>query len=311
MRSSEVRITFYNYAIGPLYVTGLQVHGQAITVYDPVTLTREDAASQSTYLKRMLTLDLSLSADEVFGEALACYLLDRFKTPFTDVRQVILCIPECRQLSSVQFACSAQRKDGSQMKGLAHTIFSNVFVAFTALAAWLHSAWVFATSFGGNPPSGDGFQVALWYVPGALLAFALDIGLLATSVRLRTRRTKARIVTFFALALFQFYLQFVYLIEHTPAVVLSAGVRQEWQAVIQVIADLRIVIVPLLLPLALILYTAEHDDQPADKPIAVDNKPVNQESALIVSGVVPEDFLAPVGSSNGHNKDAAAIVVRH
>jgi hypothetical protein len=54
MRGSEVRITFYNYAIGPLYVTKLQVRGQAVTVYDPVTQTREDTTSQSTYLKRML-----------------------------------------------------------------------------------------------------------------------------------------------------------------------------------------------------------------------------------------------------------------
>jgi hypothetical protein len=35
-----------------------------------------------------VTFDLPLSADEVFGEALAFYLLDRFKTPFTDVWQV-------------------------------------------------------------------------------------------------------------------------------------------------------------------------------------------------------------------------------
>jgi hypothetical protein len=90
VRGSEVRITFYNYATGPLYVTKLQVRGQAITVYDPLTHTQEDAASQSTYLKRGLTLDLPLSADEVFGEALAYYLLDRFKTPFTNVQQVTL-----------------------------------------------------------------------------------------------------------------------------------------------------------------------------------------------------------------------------
>ncbi|GEM_PF-1252078 len=91
VRGSEIVIPMLNYATGPLYVTKLQVRGQAITTYDPVTQTQEDAASQAAYLKRVLTVDLPLSADEVYGEALACYLLDRYKAPFTEVRHVIIC----------------------------------------------------------------------------------------------------------------------------------------------------------------------------------------------------------------------------
>ncbi len=90
VRASEIAIPLLNYATGPLYVTKLQVRGQAITVYDPVVQTQEDAASQSVYLRRVHMLDLPLSGDEVFGEALAHYLLDRYKAPFTNVEQVTI-----------------------------------------------------------------------------------------------------------------------------------------------------------------------------------------------------------------------------
>lgn len=90
VRASEITLTLQNSALGPLFATKLQVRGQPVTTYDPVTQTREDAASQAAYQKRTLTHDLPLSADVVLAEALAAYLLDRYKAPFTRIESVTI-----------------------------------------------------------------------------------------------------------------------------------------------------------------------------------------------------------------------------
>jgi hypothetical protein len=88
VHGSEVAIPLINYAIGPLFVTKLQVRGLPITTYDPITQVQEDTASQSLYLRRIRALDLPLSGSVEFGEALAYYVLSRYKTPFTLVESV-------------------------------------------------------------------------------------------------------------------------------------------------------------------------------------------------------------------------------
>ncbi len=88
VRGAEVIIPLYNYETFPLYVTKLQIRGKAITTYDPLALAQEDAASQATYLKRVLALDLPLSGNELFGDSLSTYLLDRYKDVFTDIERV-------------------------------------------------------------------------------------------------------------------------------------------------------------------------------------------------------------------------------
>jgi hypothetical protein len=88
VKASEITIPMYNTAIGPLYVSLLQVRGRAVTVYDPLTVTQSDATSQSAYQTRPLTLTLPLSSDESFAESLAQYVLDRYKVPFTAVESI-------------------------------------------------------------------------------------------------------------------------------------------------------------------------------------------------------------------------------
>ncbi len=90
VRASEITLTLQNSALGPLFATKLQVRGQPVTTYDPVTQTREDTASQSAYQKRTLTHDLPLSADVIVAESLAAYLLDRYRAPFTRVESVTI-----------------------------------------------------------------------------------------------------------------------------------------------------------------------------------------------------------------------------
>ncbi|MHB8625616.1 MAG: hypothetical protein ACYDBJ_04500 [Aggregatilineales bacterium] len=88
VRGSEITITMTNAALGVLYANTLQIRGQAITSYDPVTQTAQDAASQTAYQKREWTHDLPLSADVDFAQSLAAYLLDRYAQPFTRVDAV-------------------------------------------------------------------------------------------------------------------------------------------------------------------------------------------------------------------------------
>ncbi|HVO70082.1 MAG TPA: hypothetical protein VMT24_08555 [Aggregatilineaceae bacterium] len=81
IEATRATITLSNTAIGPLYVTKLQVRGKPIRVYDPITIEEEDAASQNLYEKRALALDLWMMPDPVFGQAYAEYLVGRYKAP--------------------------------------------------------------------------------------------------------------------------------------------------------------------------------------------------------------------------------------
>ncbi|MCZ7540150.1 MAG: hypothetical protein M5U29_09590 [Anaerolineae bacterium] len=81
IEATRVAITLTNTAIGPLYVTRLQVRGKPIRVYDPITLDAGDASSQASFEERSLALDLPMQPDPVFGQAYAEYLVGRFKTP--------------------------------------------------------------------------------------------------------------------------------------------------------------------------------------------------------------------------------------
>ncbi len=81
IEATRAAITLTNTAIGPLYVTHLQVRGKPIRVYDPITLDAGDASSQADFEERALALDLPMQPDPVFGQAYAEYLVGRFKTP--------------------------------------------------------------------------------------------------------------------------------------------------------------------------------------------------------------------------------------
>ncbi|MEW6578646.1 MAG: hypothetical protein AB1435_05565 [Chloroflexota bacterium] len=81
IEATRAAITLTNTAIGPLYVTRLQVRGKPIRTYDPITLVASDANSQARYERRAAALDLPMQPDPVFGQAYAEYLVGRYKTP--------------------------------------------------------------------------------------------------------------------------------------------------------------------------------------------------------------------------------------
>lgn len=81
VEATRAQITLSNTAIGPLYVTHLQVRGKPIRTYDPITVVQADGDSQARYERRARVLDLALQSDPVFAQAYAEYLVGRFAEP--------------------------------------------------------------------------------------------------------------------------------------------------------------------------------------------------------------------------------------
>ena len=149
---------------------------------------------------------------------------------------------------------------------LSHLNGSELFVAFTALAALTHSTWSLAVVFGGLEPD-FGLSWIGWIIPGFFIALSIDVGLLVTSMQLRSgSRTWQRYIAFVVLALSMFSLQLYYSITHAPLVPLSAGVRIDWIPFLSLFRDAMIWIVPLLLPIAITLHSFSGNDRPEPMP---------------------------------------------
>ncbi len=157
------------------------------------------------------------------------------------------------------------------------------FIAATGLAALVHSTWSLGTLFAGTQPDihTDGLIPYLfWLVPALLIAFAMDVGQIATSAEIRAgHRTKSRYFTFGVFALATYYLQWVYIAHHMPALDLAPGVRESWGGVAQLIRDSAIWVVPALLPLSTTLYTLSGGQ--AQQPITA-NPEVTETKAVVI-----------------------------
>lgn len=79
--ATRMKITLTNNAIGSLYVTLLKVRGRPIITYNPIVLEHADTTSQETYQTRARVIDLPMQSKPIFGEALAGYLIFRYKNP--------------------------------------------------------------------------------------------------------------------------------------------------------------------------------------------------------------------------------------
>lgn len=88
INGNDVEVSFANVASGTLYIQKLQVRGIGIVNYNPNTITQEDAASQASYRKRVLAISLPLPSGQNFAQALAGYLLGRYKNPAYRVRSI-------------------------------------------------------------------------------------------------------------------------------------------------------------------------------------------------------------------------------
>lgn len=149
------------------------------------------------------------------------------------------------------------------MKFIKHAT-AQPFILATGVAALVHSTWALAVLFSGEPPAWDPSSPAswarwaYWLLPALLIAFALDVGQVATSAEIRAgERTPTKYVTFIVFALATYYLQWIYIAHHMPALQLGAGVYQEGLAarVVLLTRNAAIWFIPALLPLSTTMYT--------------------------------------------------------
>ena len=133
-------------------------------------------------------------------------------------------------------------------------IITQPFIAATGAAALVHSTWALGTLFAGEQP--EGWHLLGWLLPALLIAFALDVGQIATSAEIRRHGlTPARGVTFAVFAAATYYLQWLYIAHHMPALALAPGVRESWSGSATLLRDAAVWIIPALLPLSTLLYT--------------------------------------------------------
>lgn len=146
------------------------------------------------------------------------------------------------------------------MKFLRH-LLENPFITFTGLAALVHSTWSLGTLFSGVAPSGDWGQWIEWVLPAFFIAFAMDVGQISTSAKIRHYGLNwQRGLAFFVFSVATYYLQFLYIAHHMPALVIGDGVGEWHQQGVIGLRDAAIWILPLLLPLSTMLYTISDGD---------------------------------------------------
>lgn len=169
-------------------------------------------------------------------------------------------------------------------------IKSQPFVAATAAAALIHSAWSLGTLFSGTQPVppiiGDDMQLWIefviktlaWHIPAVSIAFAFDVGQVVTAHEIRTAHSAGRIpirkyVTFVVFAAATYYLQMLYAAHHFPDLALGAGVSPEHRPTVQLWLDAAVWVIPAFLPLSTLLYTFSggdtdnHVETPQNAPI--------------------------------------------
>ena len=135
-----------------------------------------------------------------------------------------------------------------------------------AVATFRHSALGFSTLEAGN------------VLLGALSAIAVDIGVMLNAERLQRVQTgRGPIIMGLALsALASIYSQLLYTVTHADAVPVAAGAL--WmQSVAEMVINLRVVIVPVLLPALAVVYS-----------FASDSKSVQEDTPVVASDVAPD-----------------------
>lgn len=147
------------------------------------------------------------------------------------------------------------------------------FIVSTGLAALVHSTWSLGTLFSGQQPTHSAqtdawlyaLQVAAWLLPAFLIAFALDIGQIVTSheirIAVRTHQKLTRkYVVFSVFAIATYYLQWLYIAHHMPALPLAPGISALHAPLATALRDFAVWLVPALLPLSTFMYTFSHAD---------------------------------------------------
>ncbi len=86
--ATQATIKMSNTAAGTLWATKLQIRGNAVTTYDPITLTQIDQTSIDQYGEVEYTLDLPFNNDPIFATNLGIYLVSRYLNPYSEIQYV-------------------------------------------------------------------------------------------------------------------------------------------------------------------------------------------------------------------------------
>lgn len=184
--------------------------------------------------------------------------------------------------------------------------FRQPFIFATGLAALMHSTWSLGTLFAGQAPQAAwSLQFIGWIAPAVLIAFALDVGQIVTSAELRAgERTLAKYATFGVFAIATYYLQWLYIVHHMPALDLGLGVSADAHATVTLMRDAAIWIIPALLPLSTLLYTFSYASthSPIAPPASV------QQSEPVHPVMQPVQQVERYASANNNGQRTGAVV---
>lgn len=148
---------------------------------------------------------------------------------------------------------------------------SEPFIVAIGVATWAHSAWAWSAAFGVPMRdlqfSSNWIATLLALLPGALMAFAIDVGQIHTVHEIRKGAGGyAMRIMFFVLAGATALMQWIYIVVHFPALTLGAGIRPEWEGGIRIAFDSMVFVLPILMPVAMVLYTFGAKSNVATKP---------------------------------------------
>lgn len=182
------------------------------------------------------------------------------------------------------------------MKNPLRHMLENPFVSGAGISALVHSTWSLGTLFSGEQPAfiiddiWSYFANIYWLVPALLIAFAMDIGQIETSRKIRHEGlTWQRGLTFFVFALATYYLQFLYIAHHMPALEIQAGVSEFHRIAVTELRNFSIWLLPALLPLATLLYTLSDDKHAKKETVqAIKHDESTQEHEIAIVTVEPE-----------------------
>lgn len=210
------------------------------------------------------------------------------------------------------------------MKDILKSLWEHKFIAATGVSALIHSTWTLGTLFSGEQPSG--LQLVGWLIPAFLIAFALDMGQIATSAEIRHNGlTKSRALTFVVFALATYYCQWIYMAHHMPALAIAAGVSEVHRQLAVSMRDLALWVIPAFLPISTVLYTFSNKkiETPAVQDVPqIEIKPVEvaQKPDALPFGITAPELVADVStkttpksrkrtviasSTNGHRSEKA------
>lgn len=177
------------------------------------------------------------------------------------------------------------------MKNAIKHIYQQPFIFATGIAALIHSTWALGTLFSGHAPVVDwtSWQWYEWIVPALLIAFALDVGQIATSGQIRDNGlTIARAFTFITFAVATYYLQWLFMAVHMPLLDISDGVTGIHRSIAETWRNFAVWILPALLPISTVSYTFSGEQR--KKAIKHDTGQIesNQEHEIAIVSVNPD-----------------------